>query len=107
MIVTDFENEKMSVKPKNCTVVEYHAIGETINKIIRLIQNLGDEKRKNLFRILYGNKTCICGMKLLQGEKVCPNCHRMLQADGTFAETQVCRNCGNIIIKGKKFCTQC
>lgn len=107
VVINGSENEKMVLKQKNCTRTEYHKIGETVYKCIRLIRNLGDEKRKNLFRILYGTVTCNCGMKLLQDETVCPGCHRILQPDGMFAETQICPNCGNIIIKGKKFCTQC
>lgn len=107
VVINGSENEKMALKQKNCTGEEYHKIGETVYKCIRLIRNLGDVKRKNLFRILYGTVTCNCGMKLLQDETVCPGCHRILQPDGTFAETQICPNCGNIIIKGKKFCTQC
>lgn len=80
---------------------------KTISKIIRLVNNLFPEDRKNLYRILNSTITCECGMRLLPTEIICPSCKKMRKANGEFVETQICPSCNNTIQAGKKFCSNC
>ena len=101
------ESVKVSLKQKKLAIEKQIALGETITKIVRLLNNLMPEKRNKLYRILNGVVVCECGTSLLPGEIICPSCKKMLIEDGKFVETQTCPSCNNIVPIGKKYCSKC
>ena len=103
----DKEPVEFSLKHGSLSVDEQICLGETFAKIIRLVKNLTQYKREQLYRFSNGIALCDCGTYLTNGEKICPGCGKMLLVNGTFAETCICPSCSEIIPKGKKFCSKC
>lgn len=96
-----------SMKRGDMTIEEQIAFGNILNDLVRMINNLYTERRIQLFRIFKHTKICRCGMLLLENEKICSSCKRMVKDNGEFVETQICPNCNSYVQKGKKFCSIC
>lgn len=100
------ESKKFHLGQGGLAAQEQIAIGEMLSEMVRIVRSLSEEG-DGLRRILYGTVRCVCGTNLLQGEKLCPSCKRMLTLEGEFVETKICPGCNNYVPVGKKFCYLC
>lgn len=98
---------EFNLKQKNDVAEGHISLGKLINDFIKLIQNIRVEERENLYRILNSVRTCICGYLLLENEKICPNCKRIIKNNGEIVDSKVCPKCGKYSEISKKFCAKC
>lgn len=101
------ENEYFKYDKTNFKAPELRQIGRFLYRILFMIQNIDDSKRRQFSKIKKGSLLCTCGTYRLSGEKVCPTCRTMYLEDGSTVEAMVCPVCRKYIMKGKKFCSQC
>ena len=92
---------------KKISLDQQNSFVHFLNHLIQFIGNLNNYKKRYLYHFLYGQKNCICGIKLLDNEKICPKCKRILMDNGKFVETKLCSSCKYYIPLHSKFCTNC
>ncbi len=107
IIIDGADSVNVSFKVRNVTDEKQIIFADTFERAIQIVNNLYPLHLQNLYRILYSVVTCTCGTRLLPNEKVCPTCQKMLKRNGEFVETEYCPNCGSLLQKGKKFCSNC
>lgn len=101
------EDINIPLKHSKLSADDQIALGDFIDKAVKMVNNLYVKERERLYRILNVACVCECGEYLLPEETICPSCRRMLTSSGEFVETQECPNCHNVVMVGKKFCSSC
>lgn len=82
---------------KEGTAPEFSEIIEEIDRLTLEIEELKQELRK-----VKGVASCPhCHMEIARNSAFCPNC------GGELKRENVCRNCGNVLEDGAKFCVIC
>ena len=95
-----YENDHMSI-------VDENLLAQLLFRLIFVIRNIPLQIRSQLGNIYIDSVRCTCGHYLFANETICPVCQKMRLQDGRMEETKQCPCCGKIMLKDKKFCSQC
>ena len=105
--VNDAEPIEVRLSAYNVADEQQIRFASAVEQAILIINRLAPKNFQNLYRILYGKATCICGTKLLPAERVCPVCGKLVKANGEIVDVTYCPKCGFPQQRGKKICTSC
>jgi len=89
------------------SIKEQNLLCHFLQESIFIIKNLQISERMNLKWIDFDSLKCVCGTLLPKGTNICPLCFKIYTVKGEFVDTITCKNCGNRIQIGKKFCNRC
>ncbi|MCD8215924.1 MAG: zinc-ribbon domain-containing protein [Clostridiales bacterium] len=97
----------VNLKAKKVSDVNQIIFADEFERAVQTINNLYPPHLQNLYRLVNGTATCVCGTKLLANERICPTCGKMRNQNGEFVEKEFCPSCNALLPKGRKFCSNC
>ncbi len=92
---------------KGLNISEQNMLCSLLNEVVFILHNLSAVELKNIKFINENSIKCVCGIYLPNNTNICTSCFKILTKSGIFAETVICKVCGNRVETGKKFCNKC